>query len=448
MKIKFLFNKADGDVTSGGGGSGGTGQGAGQGTASGEGDNRTTDGDGDDTSGADNQQSGGNILLNAVREAERQDAAGQKHYTPPVVKQAAKEEDGNKEDDKQDDNKADDQEDEFDETKLKNRNGAPVSQETGAFIKKLKGKVDQLKKQNEELSKAQLTEKKNEEYEKLLAEHKTLKEQYDEHFFEQSDAFKAAFIAPVQEASKRISKFFTGLEEDDRKELAKTFDQVIAAAEGDDKIGFYKAVDSLVSDFMPDAGRSAVSAFGREMEDFYSALQKKTAAAANKGEGRKKIVEAELEHRRSKNISSVDSSLDRHLRTFEVQKSAVLNGLKGKELEDYKALYLGGAAKVKKHLNDFAVTGTIPDELAEIISNGVTSKAVEHEAKLGWVAYKALNNKLTIAEDEIKTLKEKLSKYTGGPGSTKGSYSSGSKDTQQKKVAGATALADIVRAQG
>jgi len=446
MKFKFLLNKADGDVTSVGGGSGGTGQGTGQGAASGEGDNRTADGDGDDLSGADNQQSGGNALLNAIREAEKQDAEGKKVYTPPAVKEAVAKE-GDEDDNKEDDGKEGDnqEEDEFDESKLRNKNGAPISEQTGSFIKKLKSKVAELKKQNEEISKAQLTEKKGEEYEKLLAEHKELKEKYDEHFFEQSDAFQAAFIAPVKEASAKVAKFFTKLEESDRQELAKNFDEVIAAAESDDKIAFYKAVDGIVSDFMPDAGRSAVAAFGRDMDEFYAALQKKQAATANKGEGRKKIVEAELEQRRARNVSSVDSSLDRHLRSFEIQKAGVLKGLKGKELEEYKGLYQGGVEKVKKHLNNFAVTGTIPDELAEIISNGVTAKAVEHEAKLGWVAYKAVTNKLTIAEEEIKSLKEKLGKYTSGPGSTKGSYgNTGTKDSS-KKPASSSILAEIVR---
>lgn len=452
MKYKFLLNKADGDVTNGGGGSGNTGQGNSQGDASSEGDNRATDGDGDDSPSTDNEQSGGNILLRAVQEAEKQDSEGKKQYTSPTSQKPAKEEASTKEadDTKEADseNKGDNEEEDLDETKLRNKNGAPISQETGAFIKKLKTKVDQLKKINEDLSKAQLTENKNEEYDKLVSEHKQLREKYDEHFFEQSDAFQAAFVAPVKEASAKIAKFFTSLETEDRKELAKNFDSVIAAAESDDKIAFYKAVDSIVSDFMPDAGRSATSAFGRDMDEFYSAIQKKQAASINKGEGRKKIVEAELEQRRTRNVSSVDSSLDRHLRTFEIQKSGVLNGLKGKELEDYKGLYKSGAEKVKKHLNDFAITGTIPDELAEIISNGVTAKAVEHEAKLGWVAYKSVTNKLTIAQDEIESLKNKLSKYTSGPGTTKGSYSGGAgKESSSKKASGGSILADIVRAQ-
>lgn len=449
MKYKFLLNKADGDITSGSGGSSGSGQGAGKSDASGEGDNRANDGDGDDSSGADNEQSGGNILLRAVQEAEKQDKEGKKHYTPPASQKSAKEEasteeaDDTKEADSE--NKGDEEED-LDESKLRNKNGAPVSQETGAFIKKLKTKVDQLKKINEDLSKAQLTDKPNEEYTKLLADHKELKEKYDEHFFEQSDAFQAAFVAPVKEASAKIGKFFVDLDDSDRKSLGQEFDKSITAAESDNKIAFYKAVDTIISDFLPDAGPSAIKAFQNDMDTFYTSLQKKQSAATNKGEGRKKIVEAELEQRRSKNVSSVDSSLDRHLRTFEIQKAGVLKGLKGKELDDYKGLYLSGAEKVKKHLNDFAVTGAIPDELAEIISNGVTAKAVEHEAKLGWVAYKSVTNKLTIAEEEIKSLKEKLSKYTSGPGASKGSYgSSGVKDSPQKKNP-SSILADIVRA--
>ncbi len=457
MYIKHLFNKANADVTNGGGGTGTTGQGTSKGDASGEGTTRASGDSRDDSSGSSNESgdgdSGGNILLRAVQDAERQDAEGKKHYTPPETKEPAKEEgaDDEKETSKETTNQDDSEEDEFDESKLRNKNGAPISQETGKFISRLKAKNKELKAAAEDASKkAQLTEPtKTPEYEKLLSDYTELKTKHDEHFFEQSDAFKAAFVAPVAEASKKIAKFFTALEADDRKALSDTFEEAIAAAESDDKIAFYKAVDSISSDFMPDAGRSATAAFGREMDSFFEAIQKKAKAFADKGEGRKKIVEAELEQRRSKNIGSVDSVLDRHIRSFEVSKSGVLSGLKGKELEEYKSLYLKGSALVKKHLNDFAVTGSIPDELASIISDGVTAKAIEHEAKLAWVAYKSVKTNVDILKEENESLKKQLAKYTGGPGKSTGSFgNSSSRESSTKKTNGSSALADIVRQAG
>lgn len=411
--------------------------------------------DGDDQGGGGEEQkenkSGGTILLDAIAGAEakwKEDTGeGKKAPVKEEDKEEKKEEEVKPEDSKEQEKTEEKQEDDedFDESKLRNKNGQPVSQETGKFIKSLKASREKLKAENAELKKAQLTEKIPDDYEKIKTEHSELKQKFEDHFFEQSDAFKAAFIEPITESSAKISKFFTDLPAEDRQDLASAFDKAIAAAESDEPSKFYEAIDTIVDNFMPSAGKSQVAAFTKDMDAFHDALRKKAEAVRDKGDTRKKIAEIELEKRRSKNITSVDVAIDRHIRAFEVEKAAVLQGLKGKELEDYQALYKTEATKLKKNLTAFAVSGNIPSELSDILSAGITAKAHQHEAKLGWVAYKSVNGKLEVANDEITQLKKQLAKYTSGPGSSKGTYANSSSSDSENKKSPATSLADIMR---
>lgn len=324
---------------------------------------------------------------------------------------------------------------EIDPTKLTTKTGKPLSEASIKTITKFKNSLQRARAEIETLKKSgvsdpQLTEK----YTALEKERNELRNRIDTEHFEQSEGFKETFIKPAVEAGQRISEFFElDPTSDDFKDLQGLFGQAVESAEKGDKRSFFKIADKITSDHL-EGGAAIQNIFAKEMQSLFDAYHTKAKALTDKGEERKKLVERNLEESRKKNVLSIDRDIESTVERFEASKQAVLTNLTGKEKEDYVALYKSNIPKIKQAMNEFAITGKISADLTEVINNGVTAKAIEHENKLAWTAFKDVMNQNKILKEELEKARAGIRKYTKEPDSScKGSFVRNDSDTDTKK---------------
>ena len=306
----------------------------------------------------------------------------------------------------------------IDPSKVRTKAGGAISVESGKVIAKFKENLTKLKNENDQLRKQTADPQLTEKYKALEDEHRVLKDQFENEHFEKSPAFEAAYIAPVTNQTLKVQKYFSHLtDENDAEEIVslnRFFNQAIKAAEAGEEVQFNRIMDKIADEHV-DGGGAIKGKFAIDMEKLFELTYARKKAFEAKGEDRRKNTELILQEQRSKNVNSIDSDLDRHVRAFEISKAPVLEGLDGEDRKEYVKMYAENVPLVKKAVSDFLVTGKINDNLKEIIKSGVTAKAMEHENKLAWVAYSDMNNKLKIINEENQSLKKKIAKLSGEP---------------------------------
>ena len=306
----------------------------------------------------------------------------------------------------------------IDPSKVKTKAGGSISTESGKVIAKFKENLTKLKNENDQLKKQVVDPQLTEKYKTLEDEHRVLKDRFDNEYFEKSPAFEAAYITPVTNQTLKVQKYFAHLtDENDSEEIVtlnRFFNQAIKAAEAGEEVQFNRIMDKIADEHV-DGGGAIKGKFAIDMEKLFELTYSRKQAFEAKGEERKKNTELILQEQRSKNVNSIDSDLDRHVKAFEISKAPVLEGLDGEDKKEYIKLYAENVPLVKKAVSDFLVTGKINDNLKDIIKSGVTAKAMEHENKLAWVAYTDMNNKLKIVNEENQALKKKIAKLSGEP---------------------------------
>jgi hypothetical protein len=306
----------------------------------------------------------------------------------------------------------------IDPSKVRTKAGGAISIESGKVIAKFKENLTKLKNENDQLKKQTADPQLTEKYKALEDEHRVLKDQFENEHFEKSPAFEAAYIAPVTNQTLKVQKYFSHLtDENDAEEIVslnRFFNQAIKAAEAGEEVQFNRIMDKIADEHV-DGGGAIKGKFAIDMEKLFELTYARKKAFEAKGEDRRKNTELILQEQRSKNVNSIDSDLDRHVRAFEISKAPVLEGLDGEDRKEYVKMYAENVPLVKKAVSDFLVTGKINDNLKEIIKSGVTAKAMEHENKLAWVAYSDMNNKLKIINEENQSLKKKIAKLSGEP---------------------------------
>ena len=306
----------------------------------------------------------------------------------------------------------------IDPSKVRTKAGSAISIESGKVIAKFKENLTKLKNENDQLRKQTADPQLTEKYKALEDEHRVLKDQFENEHFEKSPAFEAAYIAPVTNQTLKVQKYFSHLtDENDSEEIVslnRFFNQAIKAAEAGEEVQFNRIMDKIADEHV-DGGGAIKGKFAIDMEKLFELTYARKKAFEAKGEDRRKNTELILQEQRSKNVNSIDSDLDRHVRAFEISKAPVLEGLDGEDRKEYVKMYAENVPLVKKAVSDFLVTGKINDNLKEIIKSGVTAKAMEHENKLAWVAYSDMNNKLKIINEENQSLKKKIAKLSGEP---------------------------------
>ncbi len=332
---------------------------------------------------------------------------------------------------KPDEKKPDEEEDDvksllgLDESTLTNARGEKITKETGKTIKMFKKTLERLNKENEELKARgtqdpELTEKLS----KLEKENLELKNQMDSEYFEKSDAYKQAYVVPIQEKAKAIEEYFTDVK--DKEELRQLNESWIKAerlAVKGDRLGFMKLADQIAEQFL-EGGASISAAYAAEVRDYYTLIQDHNKISTEKGEDRKKIIASKLEGMRKQNLASTDRAIERHVDVFKANKRVVLDNLDDKTRKEYLETFEVPASKAKAAITDFMITGKINEDLEIIIQDGVTAKANQYESNLAWAAYKDVTNKASILEKENKELKEQIDKLSGNKGKDRGSYQS------------------------
>lgn len=325
--------------------------------------------------------------------------------------------------------------------------GKPISKASSDVMNRFKKSLTKL---SEQLKAAQaggsadpqLTEKLT----KLEEENSRLQDSINEELFEKSDAFKAAFISPVDAKLTEIQDFFSELDEDRDSEefhsVNKQFSILNKLAKEGKEIAFMKAVDQMAEDSV-DGGRSIKNMFSTRMSEFFKLVQDREKAFSEKGANRKQVLEAKLASQRASNVSSVDKRIDSHIRAFEVSKRPVLDGLTGQRKQDYINLYQEKAKKAKSGISDFAITGSINDDLHDIIQSGVTADAIKHENELAWLAFKDSNNRISILEKEKSALEKKLSDLSEEPDGSRGTHSNSPKKKVELRPGGSAIFAAL-----
>ena len=310
---------------------------------------------------------------------------------------------------------------ELDETKLVNAKGQPVSAATSATIKKFKESLTKKTAAIAELEEKlkagpQLTEE-SPEIKLIKEENSKLKKQIDDEYFEKSDAFKQAFVAPVQESISKLNQYFTHLTEDDgsAKELNALFAKAGKAAKSGDRVGFAKILDEIAEDHV-DGGTAMKSVFGSDMLEWFKLTQAHEKAFNDKNEDRKKIVTRTLAEQRRSNVSSIDRDIQDGVAQFEFSKKAVLDGLNGEEKENYTKLYKERFSKVTESIGEFSITGKVNKDLTDVINDGVIAPALKHELNIAWAGFKDSMNKVAMLEKELAEVKSKLGKVSREPG--------------------------------
>jgi hypothetical protein len=309
----------------------------------------------------------------------------------------------------------------LDETKLVNAKGQQVSSATSATIKKFKESLTKKTATIAELEEKlkagpQLTEE-SPEIKLIKEENAKLKKQIDDEYFEKSDAFKQAFVAPVQESINKLNQYFTHLTEDDgsAKELNSLFAKAGKAAKAGDRVGFAKLLDEIAEDHV-DGGTAMKSVFGSDMLEWFKLTQAHEKAFSDKNEDRKKIVTRTLAEQRRSNVSSIDRDIQDSVSQFEFSKKAVLDGLEGEEKENYTKLYKDRFNKVTESIGEFSITGKVNKDLTDVINDGVIAPALKHELNIAWAGFKDSMNKVSMLEKELAEVKARLGKVSREPG--------------------------------
>jgi regulator of replication initiation timing len=267
---------------------------------------------------------------------------------------------------------------------LKNKQGVPISDYVKDHIKTLRSSIGKYKTKAEELEKKlQSTEKAPpEELTKLQKENEELRARIDTEHFENSDAFKETYIAPLNAASKDVEKFFPAeLDKEQTALLASKFEEAKNAAMKGDEITFYKVVDDISEEFI-DGGSALKNAFAAKMGKFHEKLVDYTNAYKDKSEARKQHVEKFTKEMRQKNSGSIEVEIDSYVDKMVTDKAELIDALPEAIRTEYMKNLDEGKKVIKNGLARMALTGETPKEMREILKKGVIADAIVQENRV------------------------------------------------------------------
>ena len=335
--------------------------------------------------------------------------------------------------------------------KAVNKDGREISVQPAKLITGLKTRVQTLLSELEEAKKTTVAPEEVETLKTQLTEKdnkiKELQDRIDEEFFENSEGFKQTYSEPLNKSIKSVQSFFKHLAED-KAELASVqelFNEASNFAAAGNKEDFDSVIDKIAENYI-DGGTVKKNSFARSSEKYFEQYRDYAQAIETKGEARRKMVESRITENRSKDISSIENDIERHVKKHLVDNKVFVDNLPKEMKVEYEKSVQTVREAAKQGIAQFALTGKMPEILNQLISRGVTYNAVEKQKEIGWAAFRDAVNRNKMAEEKIAELEKKLGKFTKEPSDSTAryanSYNAKNKDTGKRKSIIANILED------